>query len=171
MLKNFDTDTPIEKMDTRSEFFLLGTSARAAERESRLAVLCKAWGLYDSRQDQLDSRWTSELSTHLSQLVDMRVEHVQEWIYSNLSRFKTGHANIEELRRAFESAIVDIKANVELCKSKCSSCHLSCLLSRRHDPLEPHDCQTSHQCSHHCDFDEEHPEGPESCGYRYRGSA
>lgn len=167
MLKNLDTDIPIDKMDTRSQFFLSGTSGRRGERESALTVLCKAWDLYDSRQHQLDSDWIDELSAHLARLVDMRVDHVQEWISSNLSRFKTEHANIEELRRAFQIATVDIKANVELCKSKCSACHLSCLLSRRHDPLEPHDCQTSHHCSHYCEFDEEHPEGPELCGYRY----
>lgn len=166
LLKNLDTDIPIDTLDTHSQF-LLGTTARGAERESTLAVLCKAWDLYDSRQDQPDSEWINELSSHLSLLVDMRVKHVREWISSNLSRFKSGHDNIEELRRAFESAIVDIKANVELCKSKCSSCHLSCLLSRRHDPLQPHDCKTSHGCIHLCDFDEEHTEGPESCGYRY----
>jgi hypothetical protein len=164
--KNLDTDTPIDTMDTRSQFFLIGNGVRGAERETALAILCKAWSHYNSRHDQLESDWISDLSSHLARLVDMRVLHVQEWISTNLARFKTEHANIEELRRALESAIVDIKANVELCKSKCSSCHLSCLLSRRHDSSELHDCQTSHHCSHICEFDEEHPEGPELCGYR-----
>lgn len=163
--QNLDSDTIIDEEDTPSVFFLSGPST-CDGRESALAALCQNWELYNTRDEKTDNDWIAELSSHLSSLVERRIDHVQEWVSSNLARFKAGHANIEELRRALEDTIVDMKANVQLCKMKCASCHLSCLLSRRHDPLEIHDCKTSHQCSRDCEFDDEHPDGTEPCGYR-----
>jgi hypothetical protein len=145
----------------------MGTGVLAAERQETLTALCSSWEFYNSRQDQLDKEWVSDLSSHLSHLVDLRIDHVQEWIAVNLSRFKTGHASIEELRRALERGAVDMRSNVELCGMECSSCHLLCLLSRRHDPLEQHDCQTDHQCSHDCEFSDAHLENSEPCSQRY----
>lgn len=143
----------------------MGTGIRAAERQTTLAALCSSWESYISRQDYQDSEWIVKLSAYLSRLVEMRIDHVQEWISSNLSRFKAGNASIEELRRALERGAVDMRANVELCGMQCSTCHLLCLLIRRHDPLELHDCQTSHQCSLDCEFIDEH-EGLEACTQR-----
>lgn len=165
--QNLDTDALIDTIDTPSRFFLPGPGASAGGCEVALAELCKAWELYGARENQADTEWAVNLSSHLNRLVDMRIEHVEAWISSNLSRFKASHANVEDLRRALEIAIVDLKANVELCKIKCSSCHLSCLLSRRHDPLDSHNCQTSHLCRHVCEFEDEHPDGNEKCGCRY----
>ncbi|KAF5388164.1 hypothetical protein D9615_000204 [Tricholomella constricta] len=101
-LKNLDTDATIEKADTFSRFVYIGT---ADQRDSALALLCNSWGNYGSRFHSTESDWIEQLSFHLYHLVDMRIEHVQEWISSNLSRFKTENASIDELRRAVETAI------------------------------------------------------------------
>ena len=140
----------MDKPDTSVRFFLAQAGIQHAAREQALAVLRDTWDQSHSRQLMPDSEWASNLSIYLNDLAEIRVEHVREWITLNLSRFQTGHANIEELRRTFENAIVDLKAGVQLCKAKCASCHLLCLQSRLHDG--PHDCQTSHECIHMCSF-------------------
>jgi hypothetical protein len=148
--------------DTTSRLFLVAGGVQAAEREAALAALLHAWNQSHSRQLMADADWSSELSLHLDRLVNLRINHVREWITSNLSRFQTGHANIEELRRTFESATVDLKANVQLCMMQCASCHLLCVQSRLHEGL--HHCQTSHECIHVCDFCQELPtEEPKIC--------
>jgi hypothetical protein len=121
-----------------------------AERERTLAALRETWDRFHSRQMIPDTEWASNLSVYLDHLVEIRVEHVREWIALNLSRFQAGHANIEDLRRKLESAIVDMKAGVQLCKTKCASCHLLCIQNRFHE--DAHDCQTSHDCIHACNF-------------------
>ena len=136
--------------DTTARLFLAGGGMYATERETVLAGLRHAWNQNDSRQLIADTDWSSMLSLHLEHLVNLRIDHVREWITTNLLRFQTAHANIEELRRTFESATVDLKANVQLCKMQCASCHLLCVQSRLHEG--PHHCQTTHDCVHICDF-------------------
>jgi hypothetical protein len=114
-----------------------------------------------------DDEWIAQLSIFLDDVADMRINHVREWITSNLSRFKTSHANVDNLRRTFDDASVDLKANVQLCKMQCASCNLFCLRNRGHEAEEPHDCQTDHHCGHLCDLGEEHPEEEKDCGYPY----
>jgi hypothetical protein len=140
----------VDKPDTSARFFFASAGTQDAARELALTTLRNDWDQVHSRQLMSDALWTSHLSAYLEHLAEMRVEHVREWIALNLSRFQTGHANIEDLRRTFESAIVDLKAGVQLCKTKCASCHLLCVQSRLHDGA--HDCQTSHECIHVCDF-------------------
>jgi hypothetical protein len=49
-------------------------------------------------------------------------------------RFQGGHAAIEDLRRRFSTVLViEMKANVQLCRAQCASCHLLCIRSRLHD--------------------------------------
>lgn len=157
----------IDMPDTPSLFFLSNPSHGSPQtsRERSLAALRNTFSHIDLRQEKTDIEWTSELSSYLDRLADMRIDHVREWITSNLSRFKAGHANIDALRRMFDGAIVELKSNVQLCKMQCASCHLLCLRSRFHDPGEPHDCQTSHQCKQFCDFGDEHENEAKLCGY------
>ena len=126
-----------------------------------------SWDEKDKRSHVPETEWTAGLSTYLDSLVDMRINHVYEWISSNLSRFTSSHAHVEMLRRVFDTAIVDLRANVEICGTQCANCQLKCLLSRRHDSTLPHDCRTSHQCLHPCDFGDEHPSTEKMCGLPY----
>lgn len=164
--QNFDTDVVVDHPDTMSRFYLPGPETSPHNRELMLSVLRDEWDGSPTRHNQVDAEWISRLSLHLDLLIDMRVDHVREWISSNLARFKTGHANIEALRRTFETAIIDLRANVQLCRMKCDSCHLLCLRGRLHDhgPEEPHHCQTSHRCVHTCDFCESDSE-EKTCGF------
>jgi len=102
------------------------------------------------RQFVPDSEWIGELASHLNGLIDLRINHVQNWLDSNLERFQGGHASIEDLRRRFDSLVIEMKANVQLCRAQCASCHLLCVRSRVHEG--EHSCRTTHKCVHTCEF-------------------
>ncbi|KIO11023.1 hypothetical protein M404DRAFT_20554 [Pisolithus tinctorius Marx 270] len=133
-LKNLDTDMPVELPDTESHLFLtVGMAPQSEAREQALANLQGSWERYGDRQHISDSEWVEALSQYLEGIVNLRTNHVQGWLSQNFGRFQTGHASMEDLRRNFEGAAVDLKSN-----------------SRFHDG--PHACQTDHLCIHECDF-------------------
>ncbi|KAG2116832.1 hypothetical protein DEU56DRAFT_984881 [Suillus clintonianus] len=148
-LKNLDDDVPIDMPDTSSEFSL-AVGLQSSSREVALQVLSHAWGDYDSRHHVPEALWIENLTAHIDSLVNLRIAHVHEWISSNVARFQSGQASIDELMRSFENATVDMKSNLQLCKLKCGSCELLCVQSRLHDGQ--HNCQTSHACIRSCDF-------------------
>ncbi|KAH9171589.1 hypothetical protein EDB89DRAFT_1906868 [Lactarius sanguifluus] len=131
-LKNFDTDTMIEVEDTEAQFILAGPDTPVADHEYRLAALRESWGGTDQRQHVDDSTWHSNLAQYLTHLVGLRVTHVESWLESNIRRFESGHASIEELRRTFGNAVIDLRASVELCRSQCGSCDLAPIYARNH---------------------------------------
>ena len=133
--------------------------------ERTLRVLCEGWPSFNTRISQEDSVWVDHLSKYLDNLVAQRLDHVQEWIKSNTSRFTGSHAAVENLRRAFEVESVEMKRNVQLCKTKCNDCHLHCTRAKFHDGL--HHCATDHACPHPCQFVEAHSWTPEPCCLPY----
>ena len=113
------------------------------------------------RQTMTDTEWADGLASYLRELAQERVQHVQDWIAVNTSRFSPDHAEICNLQRVFQSAVVEIQSSIEICRSTCVNCRLLCIKGRRHDGL--HDCGTPHTCIHACDF--EHKDSmPLSCG-------
>ncbi|KAK0446846.1 hypothetical protein EV421DRAFT_1707226 [Armillaria borealis] len=164
-LKNFDTDILIDGEDNDARFFLDLSGKPSAERELTLDRLRSEWQCNHPRQEVPDSDWADALEQQLQRLADARIDRVQVWIESNLSRFTATHATITELNRAFDNAQVDLRSSVALCRMKCSSCNLLCVGSRRHDPDMPHNCQTSHQCTKSCEFIDEHTDEPKLCGF------
>lgn len=166
--QNIDNDTAIDCPDTPSRLFLSSQTADLAGREEVLGDLRKTWEKYDLRHEMDETTWTDELSSYLNKVVKLRIAHVETWISVNLQRFKTSNANVELLQREMANAAVDLQANIDLCKMTCAGCNLSCVLSRRHDPsIEPHDCNTDHQCRHPCDYGNDHPEEIKSCQSPY----
>lgn len=151
----------MDKPDTSARFSLQGAESHGLADEDALVVLQDTWDQIHSRLRISDAEWCMNLSSHLEHLVELRIEHVREWITVNLSRFHTAHANIGELRRKFESATVDLRASVQLCKTQCPSCHLLCIKKRLHEG--DHDCQTSHKCIHPCDFCDGDSAGQKNC--------
>jgi hypothetical protein len=163
--QDFDTDIEIDSDDKGCLFYFSSSESTPGDRDAYLIQLCQAWEGYRFRSVSNEAEWVNDLSVYLTHLVDIRVNHVQLWISKNLESFQqTAHANITILLRAFDTAVIDIKSNTELCRHQCASCNLFCLLNRRHES-RGHDCLTSHKCSHHCDFSEEHPEDDKLCGY------
>ncbi|KAI9444004.1 hypothetical protein H4582DRAFT_2189914 [Lactarius indigo] len=150
-LKNFDADSVIEAEDTEARFILARSDTPAADHERRLATLRESWDLANRRQHVDDSTWHSELAQYLTHLVDLRVAHVESWLESNIQRFQGSHASIEELRRTFGNAVIDLRASVELCRSQCDSCTLVCVRGGRLH-RDGHDCLTNHKCIHDCTF-------------------
>ena len=123
------------------------------EIEKCLGSLLASYESEMPRQLIPDSEWVGKLASHLSRLVDLRVNHVKLWLDSNLERFEGGHAAIEDLRRIFDRLVIEMTANVQLCRTQCASCHLLCICSRLHEG--DHDCQTNHKCLHICEFCED----------------
>jgi hypothetical protein len=148
--QTFDSDLVIEGEDTEAQFLLAGPETQVADRESRLQILRESWDRTNARQHIDDSEWIAGLAQHLTHIVDLRVARVERWLKSNTQRFRAGDSNIDELRRAFDSAIIDLRASIQLCGSRCAACQLFCAQSRMHEGS--HDCLTSHECIHDCTF-------------------
>ena len=156
----------IEAEDTEARFILAGPDTPVSDFESRLAILCESWDRANERQHVDEPTWHSDLAQYLTHLVDLRVAHVENWLESNVQRFEGGHASIEELRRTFGNAVIDLRASVELCRSECGSCNLVCVRSSRVH-RDNHDCLTNHKCVHHCTFCERDSLPTKPCGQRY----
>ena len=135
--------------DTEARFLLAGPDAPVADRESFLGTLREPWDQMIFRHEN-DTEWTLDLAQYLAHLVDLRAAHVNRWLKSNIQRFQAGNSSIEELRRIFDSAVIDLRASVQICRSHCSSCNLFCIQSRFHEGN--HNCLTSHECIHDCTF-------------------
>ncbi|OAX35065.1 hypothetical protein K503DRAFT_664800, partial [Rhizopogon vinicolor AM-OR11-026] len=88
-LKNLDDDVPIGMPDTPSEFSLAtGGTQQSSSREAALQVLSRTWGDYNSRQHVSEDVWVENLTAHIDHLVNLRINHVNEWISSNVARFQ-----------------------------------------------------------------------------------
>jgi hypothetical protein len=148
--QNFDSDLVIEGEDTEAQFLLTGPDVREAHRERRLETLRESWDKTNARQRIDDSEWITDLAKYLTYLVELRAARVDKWLKSNTQRFQAGNASIEELRRTFDNAVIDLRASVQLCRSQCSTCKLFCVRGRLHEGS--HDCITSHECVHDCIF-------------------
>jgi hypothetical protein len=128
----------------------VGLDTQVADRDLRLGTLRESWDRARARQHVEDAEWIAELAQHLTHLVDLRASRVERWLKSNTQRFQAGSYSIDELRRAFYNAVIDLRASVELCRSQCATCKLFCVQSRLHEGS--HDCLTSHECIHDCTF-------------------
>ena len=139
--------------DTEAQFLLTGPDTPVADRESFLETLRHSWDQMIFRQFGDDAEWTLNLAQYLTHLVDLRAAHVDRWLRSNVQRFQAVNSGIEELRRTFDGAVIDLRASVQLCRSQCRSCNLLCIQSHLHEGN--HNCLTNHECIHNCTF----------CGY------
>ena len=144
---------------------LAGPDTPDADREQHLSILIESLDLSGTRQQVDDSEWFSTLELHMTQLVDLRVAHVKEWLNLNTQRFQADNTSMEELRRAFDIAVIDLRASVQLCKSECDYCNLLCIQSRFHQGN--HDCLTSHDCIHDCTFCDKQLLAEKACGQTY----
>ena len=142
------------------------TAPNSPDHESPLTPLRDSWDQTIQRQHLDDSKWHSDLVQYLTRLVDLRVAHVENWLESNVQELEGGHASIEELRRIFDSAVIDLRASVELCRSQCGSCNLICVQSSRSHKGN-HDCSTNHRCIHSCSFCERDGLPTKPCGQMY----
>ena len=162
MVKDLDTNDPIDTPDTGMQFYLSGHSG---DKEAILSALCKSWGEVSNRFDTSEGDWISELSGYLETITQMRVAHVQKWMHQNLDKFKASHTSLDILKRAYDTALAELKENIHLCKAQCSSCNLLCLQSYSHETQ--HDCQTSHHCPHPCGLSDKHLGEGKKCGFKY----
>ena len=149
--QNLDTDMPIDSSDGEARFFVANVEhSQNMSREEVLHALVTEWDEFGSRQLVPDTQWTQELAQHLEDLAEIRIEHVRAWVESNLKRFQAGHASVMELQRTLESAVIDLKSSVQLCRMQCRSCQLLCIRNRFHE--DAHECKTTHTCTQSCEY-------------------
>ena len=113
--------------------------------DATLVVLEEAWDGYIHRFEVDEETWIAQLAGHLTELIQLRVSHVETWLTSNMARFPEKTAEFDLLRRSFEGLIVNVRANVQLCQLQCTNCQLSCLRARHHGGN--HDCRTDQRSS------------------------
>ncbi|KAH8114640.1 hypothetical protein DFH11DRAFT_1764593 [Phellopilus nigrolimitatus] len=159
--KNFDTNLVIDAVDSPVVFWLADLEKEQGDKVDTLQKLFHFWPDFATRHHKSDPEWTTQLSSFLENLIEQRVAHVHAWIDSNLSQFDGSNAAIEDLHRAYESKVVEVRRTVQLCKTQCEQCHLLCINSRFHEG--DHDCSTDHKCPHPCQFVDEHDGSPEAC--------
>ncbi|KAI0314894.1 hypothetical protein OF83DRAFT_1134774 [Amylostereum chailletii] len=164
ILKDLDSDTAIDVPDTGSIFFVSEDPGSVLNaRETALQALREGWERHNERQLVPDGDWIADLGSYLDSLADSRIQRVRTWIVSNTSRFEPGQASIDDLLRTFDLDSLELKANIQLCKTLCpQDCHLFCVLSRLHEG--PHDCQTSHHCIHDCAYCMKESQTRKICG-------
>ncbi|KAH8114613.1 hypothetical protein DFH11DRAFT_1764484 [Phellopilus nigrolimitatus] len=160
-LKNFDTSLVIDAVDSPAIFWLADLEKEQGDKVDTLRRLFHFWPDFASRHYKPDPEWTTQLSSFLENLIEQRVAHVYAWIDSNLSQFNGSNAAIEDLHRAVDSKVVEVRRTVQLCKTQCEQCHLLCINSRFHEG--DHNCSTNHMCPHPCQFVDEHDGSPEAC--------
>jgi hypothetical protein len=128
-----DTDEVIEHEDTDSAFWLPDRDeTNPYARRYALLKLREDWNTDLERQQTPEAGYVHALAAHLQRLVTTRILHVGAWIDSNVSRFSSEHAEIQGLRRKFETLSRELAVGVEICAIKCSSCGLRCVEGRRH---------------------------------------
>ncbi|KAI0796932.1 hypothetical protein C8Q75DRAFT_796662 [Abortiporus biennis] len=163
-LKDFDTGLIIEMPDSSARFYVTHGSGsdQVEDKENSLKSLIESWENFATRFDNPEQQWAQDLSDSLDKLVDMRIDHVREWMTINSARFSSDAIQFEAIRRLFDSLVISVKASTRLCRLQCSECQLSCLRIQHHDG--PHDCQTSHRCNRLCSFKDDHREPIDPCG-------
>ncbi len=142
---------PINCSDSNARFFVPNVEhSQNMSPEELLHALFTEWDEFDFRQLLPDTQWAQKLAQHLEDLAEMRIDHVRAWVKSNLMRFQAGHASVMELHRTLESAVIDLKSSVQLCRMQCVSCQLFCIRNRLHE--DAHDCNTTHTCTQPCEY-------------------
>ncbi|PAV19468.1 hypothetical protein PNOK_0440200 [Pyrrhoderma noxium] len=160
-LKELETGMEIPSEDTDAVFYIDKLGEHQARKEDILKNLIHRWPEFGVRGNEPDQSWTKCLCIFLEDLVEKRIYHVRSWIDINLSGFQQeNNSAIEELRRAIDSGIVDLKRGISICKVQCEECRFLCLLPPFHDGM--HDCETDHECHFNCEFTNEH-DGPQLC--------
>jgi len=124
LIQNLDTDEVIEHEDSDAGFWLSARDeTNPYARRNALLKLREDWDTDLERQQTPEVDYLLALAAHLQRLVSVtiRILHVGTWIDSNVSRFSSEHAEIQSLRRQFETLSRESAVGVEICAMKCSS--------------------------------------------------
>ena len=148
-----DTDLEIPHSDSNTIFWVKGLSRDGNKTRDLLWEIHLSWPEFGTRYslEVPDSLWVRHLSEHVEGLMTQRIGHVEAWINVNLPKASKSNAAIEDLHRAMDAEIVEMRRAVQLCRDKCENCHFLCLYPRFHDG--DHHCHTDHKCKHYCQFD------------------
>ncbi|KDN33971.1 hypothetical protein RSAG8_12942, partial [Rhizoctonia solani AG-8 WAC10335] len=170
-LKDADTDQEMAYSYPMSDsvFWVPDDQADSLEAnetlmENILEGLTQTYAAYPGQRQIIpEATYISELQDILYAQLDQRVEQVRDWVLINVKRFPRENQDIRNLITAYERTVLRARAGLQLCTSKCSSCHLLCLRPNRHTSLGGHDCRTNHACNFNCEVSDRHS-SPAPCG-------
>lgn len=157
-LKELDNDQELQLFS--DNMFWVPDSQNAAEQEATLVEQClenlirKYEKHSAARYETPEEGFHASLQDVLNCQFDRRVEQVQEWVSVNVRRFPQDNQDIRDLFKTLESLTLSARSAVQICSSKCSSCHFLCL--RPHHHVGQHSCGTDHKCIHPCSVGEGH---------------
>jgi hypothetical protein len=148
-----DTNTIIAADDSPLQLLIEdhSSSLPATDREQIFSSLKSSWPASERRHEFSDECWIADLDLYLEDLAQRRIEAVEAWIRTNTARFSDNTASIDPLNREFRRLANTMKASLQLCKMKCSSCYLFCTRPRHHEGN--HNCLTAHHCPNSCQYE------------------
>ncbi|KAH7337487.1 hypothetical protein B0J17DRAFT_663174 [Rhizoctonia solani] len=104
----------------------------------------------ENRQQMLDTSYVNTTQKGIHDLLEQRLEFVQQWVTVNTEAFPQDNPHMIELLQNLASAKVSMREATRICASKCHKCNLMCMHVRQH-PGE-HDCGTDHICIFDCEL-------------------
>ncbi|KAB5590852.1 hypothetical protein CTheo_5695 [Ceratobasidium theobromae] len=167
---SLDTDEEVPALGHDLEFFVpnLGNSFTSAS-EDNAAVEHSLKLLIDGCTHKLGItpnmargvEFIERLQQQLLQDLDLRIKHVRHWVQVNVQRFPPENQDIRNIHGKIDSLEIAMRAALQLCSEKCSTCHYLCVRPRRH--VEEHQCGTTHRCPFLCEVSNQHSD-PVDCG-------
>ncbi|KDN44291.1 hypothetical protein RSAG8_05555, partial [Rhizoctonia solani AG-8 WAC10335] len=115
----------------------------------------------ENRQRTRDTEYIETIKKGIYDLLEQRLEFVQQWATVNTEPFPQDNPHIREFLRKLAMAKTTMRDATRICASRCNKCMLLCL-NVRHHPGE-HNCGTNHACIFDCDLSESN-ERREPCG-------
>ncbi|CAE6478109.1 unnamed protein product [Rhizoctonia solani] len=173
-LKNIQTNEPLFAEHGHADFafwtpiFDTGDLGDAfnqqglAERALAMRRLVEVCGTdAENRQQMLDTSYVNTTQERINELLEQRLEFVQQWATVNTESFPQDNHHIVEFLQNLASAKVSMREATRLCASQCEKCKLMCMHVGQH-PGE-HNCSTDHICIFDCELFEP-DERREPCG-------
>ncbi|KAB5588316.1 hypothetical protein CTheo_8242 [Ceratobasidium theobromae] len=164
---NLDTDEEVASLRHEVEFFVPNLGGLTLADDTIMEHLLKS--LTDSCTHRLgiavdtarDVAFIDRLQQQLLRDLDLRMKHVRHWIQVNVQRFPPENQDIRNIHGKIDSLEIAMRAALQLCSEKCSTCHYLCVRPRRH--VGEHQCGTTHRCPFLCEVSGQHS-NPVDCG-------
>ncbi|KAG8749559.1 hypothetical protein FRC11_011192, partial [Ceratobasidium sp. 423] len=115
----------------------------------------------ESRQRMRDADYTKSIQKSIHDLLERRLEFVQQWAMVNTEIFPQDNRHVREFLGRLERAKASMRDATRICASQCNKCELLCLRVSQHKG--DHDCETNHICTFDCELFEP-DERREPCG-------
>ncbi|KAL5639869.1 hypothetical protein ACGC1H_006444 [Rhizoctonia solani] len=127
------------------------TSETLNEQSVSMKQLVDDYGTdLEHRQQIRDSDYVQSIQKRIHDILEQRLELVQQWAVANTETFPQDNPHICEFLQKLVMAKTAMRNATRICASQCSQCMLLCLDVLHHSG--EHDCWTNHICIFDCDL-------------------